>query len=292
MQSCAAATVGHAVRYVVSNMDVAGLQISVGPMVVWDSAQYLRFKNERTQPSRDLAMQLPPDDGGVKRVLDIGCGPGNSTAVLRERYPHAEVLGVDNSPEMIDAARKAHPDIDFALCDVSKPDELAALPDDFDVVFSNACIQWVPDHGRLIPELLARLRQGGALAVQTPMNYEEPIHRIIAEIVHSPEYADRLPQQREFYNLTPPEYWELLHAAATSFRIWKITYMHTLPSHEAIMDWYRGTGLRPYLQALPDDESRKAFESKVFAKVREAYPPQSDGSIIFPFPRFFFTAVK
>lgn len=261
-------------------------------MVVWDSEQYLRFKTERTQPSRDLAAQLPPDDGTVARVLDIGCGPGNSTAVLRERYPHATILGIDNSPNMIAAACAAHPDIDFALCDVSKPDELAALPRDFDVVFSNACIQWVPDHARLIPAMLGLLHEGGTLAVQTPMNYEEPIHRIIAELVHSPAYADRLPQSREFYNLTPPEYWELLHANAASFRIWKVTYMHTLPSHEAIMDWYRGTGLRPYLQALANDGERAAFASAVFDRVRDAYPTQSDGSIIFPFPRFFFAAVR
>ena len=100
-------------------MDCLWSTISVGRMVTWDSEQYLRFNRERTQPSRDLAMQLPPDGGTVRRVLDIGCGPGNSTAVLRERYPHAEILGVDSSPEMIEAARKAHPDIDFALCDVS-----------------------------------------------------------------------------------------------------------------------------------------------------------------------------
>ncbi|OXN00877.1 methyltransferase domain-containing protein [Bifidobacterium vansinderenii] len=262
--------------------------------VQWDSEQYLRFRNERTQPSRDLAMQLPTDDGTVRRVLDIGCGPGNSTAVLRERYPQARILGVDSSPEMIDAARKAHPDIDFTLCDVSKPGDLAALPHDFDIVFSNACIQWVPDHPRLIPALLGLLRHGGMLAVQTPMNYEEPIHRIIADVVHSPKYADRLPQQREFFNLTPPEYWELLHGSelTETFRIWKITYMHNLPSHAAIMDWYRGTGLRPYLQALADDGERAAFENEVFRRVRDAYPTQSDGSIIFPFPRFFFTAVR
>ena len=280
-------------------MDIVLRKISVNRMVTWDSAQYLRFRNERTQPSRDLAMQLPPDGGTVRRVLDIGCGPGNSTAVLRERYPHAEILGVDSSPEMIEAARKAHPDIDFALCDVSVESGkagdilgLADLPGDFDVVFSNACIQWVPNHRRLIPRLLGRLHKGGVLAVQTPMNYEEPIHRIIGEIVHSPAYADRLPQQREFYNLTPPEYWELLHTCAASFRMWKTTYMHTLPSHEAIMDWYRGTGLRPYLQALATDEERRTFESEVFARVREEYPVRSDGSIIFPFPRFFFTAVR
>lgn len=257
-------------------------------MVQWDSVQYLRFKRERTQPARDLAMQLPADDGTVTRVLDIGCGPGNSTAVLCERYPHAAILGVDNSPEMIAAARDAHPDIEFASCDVSC--ELDTLPHDFDIVFSNACIQWVPDHATLIPALLGLLKPGGTLAVQTPMNYEEPIHRIIAQVVRSPRFADRLSQRREFFNLTPPEYWELLHEHAQQFRMWKTTYMHTLPSHEAIMDWYRGTGMRPYLQAL-DDTDRAAFEAEVFARVCEAYPTQSDGSIIFPFPRFFFTAV-
>ncbi|WP_241520131.1 methyltransferase domain-containing protein [Bifidobacterium catulorum] len=270
------------------------LMVIVGCMVTWDSEQYLRFKTERTQPSRDLAAQLPADDGTVARVLDIGCGPGNSTAVLRERYPHAEILGVDSSPDMIDAAREAHPDIDFALCDVSEPEQLDALPHGFDVVFSNACIQWVPDHPHLIPNLLGLLREGGILAVQTPMNYEEPIHRIIAEIVHSPRYADRLPQRREFFNLTPPDYWELLHGSGlvSHFRMWKTTYMHTLPSHEAIMDWYRGTGLRPYLQALADDAERAEFEWRVFERVCDEYPTQSDGSIIFPFPRFFFTAVR
>ena len=260
-------------------------------MVEWNAEQYLRFGNERTQPSRDLAAQLPPDDGTVERVLDIGCGPGNSTAVLRARYPHAEILGVDSSPEMIAAARQTHTDMGFALCDVSDPAQLAGLGEGYDVVFSNACIQWVPDHPRLIPALLGLLRKGGTLAVQTPMNYREPIHRIVAELVHSPGYADRLPQQREFFNLTPADYWELLRAHAASFRMWTTTYMHTLPSHGAIMDWYRGTGLRPYLQALADGE-RAAFEAEVFARVREAYPVQSDGSVIFPFPRLFFTAVR
>ena len=234
-------------------------------------------------------MQLPPDDGSVRRVLDIGCGPGNSTAVLRERYPHAEILGVDSSLDMIEAACNTYPDIDFQLCDAST--QLNDLPADFDVVFSNACIQWVPDHSHLIVGLLARLKVGGVLAVQTPMNYEEPIHRIIGSIVHSPEFADKLSQQREFYNLAPPEYWELLHAHASAFRIWETTYMHTLPSHEAIMDWYCGTDMRPYLQAL-DNAGRREFEAEVFARVCEEYPTQSDGSIIFPFPRFFFLATR
>lgn len=268
------------------------VRVSVVTMMQWDSEQYLRFEAERTQPSRDLASRLPADDGSVLRVLDIGCGPGNSTAVLRERYPHAQIRGVDNSREMIAQARKSHPDIEFTLCDVSDPKQLARLPRDFDVVFSNACIQWVPDHPSLIPALMHRLRPGGTLAVQTPMNYDEPIHRIIAAVVHGPRFGAILPQQREFYNLEPDEYWELLHGRAAEFHMWMTTYMHTLPSHEAIMDWYRGTGLRPYLQALDDRDARAEFEAEIFARVRVAYPMQSDGSVIFPFPRFFFTAVK
>ena len=174
-------------------------------MVTWDSEQYLRFKRERTQPARDLAMQLPPDDGSVTRVLDIGCGPGNSTAVLRERYPHAKILGVDSSPVMIETARKTYPDIDFQLCDVSA--RLDELPADFDVVFSNACIQWVPDHPHLIPGLLARLRVGGVLAVQTPMNYEEPIHRIIGGIVFSTAPGTGSPDQTGRYYCCRKELW-------------------------------------------------------------------------------------
>lgn len=261
-------------------------------MVKWDAAQYLRFQRERTQPAIDLANTLPPDDGTVKQVLDIGCGPGNSTAVLRERYPHARIIGVDSSPDMIDRAQADHGDCDFLLCDVSDETAIEALPHQCDVVFSNACIQWVPNHQALIPRMMRCLRDSGVLAVQTPMNYQEPIHRIIGEVARSPQFVAALGgDARIFYNLTPPEYWELLHGQTGEFRIWSTTYMHTLPSHQAIMDWYRGTGMRPYLQAL-DENRRREFESMVYEQLLKAYPIQSDGSIIFPFPRFFFRAVK
>mgnify|MGYP002131004994 CR=1 FL=1 len=126
---------------------------------IWGPEGYFRDRgSDYLQAQPTAPMQLPPDDGSVTRVLDIGCGPGNSTAVLRERYPHAKILGVDSSPVMIETARKTYPDIDFQLCDVSA--RLDELPADFDVVFSNACIQWVPDHPHLIPGLLARLRVG------------------------------------------------------------------------------------------------------------------------------------
>ena len=155
-------------------------------------------------------------------------------------------------------------------------------------MFSNACIQWIPDHPALLRRMMALLRPGGVLAIQTPMNYEEPIHRIVQEVsAQWPGAAGR----RIFYNLTPGQYYDLLTECAGSFRIWLTTYYHTMRSHEAILEWYRGTGLRPYLDALPAAE-RTGFERCVFERVQAAYPPQKNGDILFRFPRFFMLAIR
>jgi len=253
----------------------------------WSSSQYLKFERERTQPAVDLAGRIELDS--PKRIIDIGCGPGNSTQVLAEKYPDAYILGVDNSANMLEAARKNCPDLEFMLCDVSQG--VAGLPKYFDVVFSNACIQWVPDHETLIPNLLGLLRPGGVLAVQTPMNYKEPIHTIIEELVNSGDWSPLFNVRRIFYNLSQGKYYDLLKEQDCSFDLWETTYLHQLDSHQAIMDWYRATGLRPYLDALPES-LREEFESQVYRRVRKAYPIQQDGRVIFRFPRFFFTAVK
>ena len=255
-------------------------------MADWDSAQYLKFEQERTQPAIDLAGRIA---GCAPRdVLDMGCGPGNSSRVLAGRFPEAQILGVDSSPEMIAAAKANHPDLEFALCDAGR--QLPSLGQGaFDVVFSNACIQWIPNHPDLLRDMLSLLRPGGVLAVQTPMNYEEPIHRIISELVAGEKWAGAFPNPRIFYNLLPGQYFDLLSELAADFVLWQTTYYHVLGSHADIMEWYRGTGLRPYLSALPDEESA-AFEADVRDRVVQAYPKQRDGRIIFRFPRFFFTA--
>ncbi len=253
--------------------------------MAWDSGQYLKFEAQRTQPARDLAARIGRE--GVRDVLDVGCGPGNSSRVLAERFPGARVRGIDSSPEMIAAARARHPDLEFSLCDAGK--ELATLGLAFDVVFSNACIQWIPDHPKLVRELLGLVRPGGVLAVQTPMNYDEPIHTIIAGLVAGEKWRGAFKQPRIFYNLRPGQYFDLLADVAAGFDLWQTTYYHVLPSHAAIMEWYRGTGLRPYLSALPEAQ-RAVFEADVLAQVVEQYPKQRDGRIIFRFPRFFFTA--
>ena len=135
-------------------------------MSSWDAAQYLKFGAQRTQPSRDLAARIPLEQ--PRKIIDIGCGPGNSTEVLRQRFPQADILGVDSSPEMIRAAAQAHPEMRFQLCDAGT--ELGTLDRDFDVVFSNACIQWIPNHPKLLREMMQLLRPGGILARSTRKN--------------------------------------------------------------------------------------------------------------------------
>lgn len=254
-------------------------------MADWNPELYLKFKKERTQPALDLAARL---ELFPAKALDVGCGPGNSTQVVAQRFPGVKLLGVDSSASMVDAARRAHPELEFLQCDVSA--QLDALPHDFDLVFSNACIQWVPDHPQLIPGLLGLLKPGGVLAVQVPVNFEEPIHQIISRTVGRAQWREKVPYHRSFYTLKPEEYFDLLAENARDFTLWETVYMHRMPSHEAIMEWYSSTGLRPYLEAAVDREAREGFYEEVYRQVKEAYPVQGNGEVIFRFPRLFFIA--
>lgn len=253
----------------------------------WNSEQYLKFKAERTQPAIDLANRITvraPTD-----IIDIGCGPGNSTEILKKRYPNAAVVGADNSETMLEAAREKYPDIEFILCDASR--DLDRFCGKFDIVFSNACIQWIPDHHKLLREMMSLLKEGGELAVQIPMNFDEPIHKIIGEIASSEKWRDKCNDPRHFYMLTPEQYYDVLSEISSDFKMWQTTYFHRMKSHSDIMEWYKSTGLRPYLEALsPVDKSE--FEKDIFTEVEKAYPKQANGEIIFRFPRLFFKAVK
>lgn len=253
----------------------------------WSSSLYLKFSAQRTQPAIDLAARIPLDNPA--EIIDIGCGPGNSTAVLRQRFPRAHIVGCDSSPDMINAAKAAYSDIDFMLADV--PSGLKGLESRFDVVFSNACIQWIPRHDELLPALMSLLKKGGVLAVQIPMNYDEPIHRIIGEIAESGEWRDKLGCPRIFHTLTQEVYFDLLSELSSDFEVWQTTYCHRMPSHDSIMEWYKGTGLRPYINALSEPDAQE-FLRQVKARVEQEYPVQKNGEIIFRFPRFFFLAVK
>lgn len=257
-------------------------------MTDWNPGQYLKFEQERTQPVYDLIARIPLPESEVKRIVDVGCGPGNSTAALKERFPNAYILGIDSSQGMIDAAKSAYPLLDFMLCDASA--SLHTLPGGFDVVFSNACIQWVPDHNVLIPALVGLLRKGGCLAVQTPMNYKEPIHIIIERLVRE-VWQDKLKGSRIFYNLEQSAYYDILSEICSTLTLWETIYFHNLRGHGDIIEWYRSTGLRPYLSALSPEDAAK-FEADVYEQLLSAYPLQANGSVIFRFPRFFFVATK
>jgi trans-aconitate 2-methyltransferase len=254
-------------------------------VVNWNSSQYLRFEEERTQPAIDLVNRIHLS--APKKVLDVGCGPGNSTQVVSRKFPDAAILGIDNSENMIETAKSNYPSFEFKTCDASK--DLDSLGNDFDLVFSNACIQWIPNHNQLIQTMMRCLKPGGILAVQIPMNYQEPIHKIIGEITISDPWRAEFPNPRIFYTLSSSEYYDLLSNLSTQFSIWETTYCHILKSHQDIIEWYRGTGLRPYLDVL-SQEKKTSFEQEVFERIVEAYPPQKNGSILFKFPRFFFTA--
>lgn len=256
-------------------------------MFSWNSNQYLKFKNERTQPAIDLANRINLDN--PQSIIDIGCGPGNSTEVLQRRFRNSEIIGIDSSAEMIAKAKSQNSDIDFICCDVN---DLFCRQEKFDVVFSNACIQWIPNHYELLKNLMNLLNDSGVLAVQVPYNQNEPIQKIIEEVTQSAKWADSFENPREKYVLNFSEYYyDLLADISRNFEIWQTTYFHKMKSYKDILEWYRGTGLRPYLEEL-DENQKSYFENDILEKVMQNYPMQSNGDIIFKFPRLFFTAVK
>ncbi|MDE7362043.1 MAG: methyltransferase domain-containing protein [Oscillospiraceae bacterium] len=256
----------------------------------WNSEQYLKFKEQRTQPAIDLAARLGgKPQGRDMEVIDLGCGPGNSTRVLKKRFPEAYILGADNSKNMIEKARKDNPDLDFVVMDISG--DLSEMHGKFDVVFSNACLQWLPNHEELLPKLFKLLRKGGTLAAQIPMNYDEPIHRIIGKVSESAKWTEKFPEKRIFGTLTQSEYFDILSGLTDDFEMWQTTYCHRMPSIESIIEWYRSTGLRTYLAALSEEEGAE-FIADISAELEREYPKQKNGEIIFRFPRFFFIAKK
>ncbi|MDE6469693.1 MAG: methyltransferase domain-containing protein [Eubacterium sp.] len=256
-------------------------------MADWNSEQYLKFKKERTQPSIDLVNRINIEN--PKRIIDIGCGPGNSTVVLKKRYPNAYILGVDFSPNMIEKAKADYPELDFMLFDATK--DFDKLDGKFDIVFSNACIQWIPNHKKLLSDMMGILNKGGIMALQIPYQFNQPMHRIVDEVASRPEWKRLIPFEKVFNILKEEEYFDLLAEIASDFSMWHTTYFHRMPSQQSIIEWYRSTGLKPYLDILSDDKKAE-FEKDVFEEVKKAYPVQNNGEVIFRFPRLFFTAEK
>lgn len=257
-------------------------------MPTWDAGQYLRFAEERTRPCRDLAARI--DVAEPNRVIDLGCGPGNSTAVLAERRPRARIEGLDSSPEMIASARAARPDLRWSVGDITA--WAAGDEGPFDVVFSNAALQWVDDHARVFPNLLRHVAPGGALAIQMPGNYDAAPHRLMRELAASPAWRGRFPADgvREWHVHDLDFYHDLLAPRVESLDLWATEYFHILPDVPAIVEWYRGTGLRPFLQALDSEKSREEFTNAWGDRLREVFPSRPNGAVLFPFRRLFLIA--
>lgn len=251
--------------------------------MVWDPATYLGFAKERTRPAADLLARVPVE--APARAADLGCGPGNSTALLCARWPGTEVEGLDISPEMLERARVSGVPARWTLADLATWE----APGAYDVVFSNAALQWLPDHASLLPRLMAAVRPGGVLAFQVPCNMAAPSHALMREVAARGPWTERLRGVREIAVLAPEEYFDILVPHAGALDVWETEYLHALRGEDPVLVWVSGTGLRPFLDRLEGTE-REGFAAAYAERLREAYPRRADGVTLLPFRRLFVVA--
>lgn len=251
-------------------------------MTDWQPERYLDFADERARPARDLLAQVPL--AAPARVYDLGCGPGNSTGLLVARYPQAQVTGIDNSPAMLEAARKACPDACFAQGDLVdwRP------PDTPDLLFSNAALQWVPHHLGVMERLAGDLPAGGVLAVQLPDNLDEPSHRHMRAAAERGPWAAKLRDAAAARDPLPGagDYYARLKPHFRRLDIWHAVYNHPLDGIQGIVSWLGTTGLRPFLAPL-DASERAAYLETYSVLLEDAYPVHADGKVLLRFPRLF-----
>jgi trans-aconitate 2-methyltransferase len=254
-------------------------------MADWDPALYTRFEAERTRPAFDLLSRVPIEK--PRLVADLGCGPGNSTALLAARWPEADVVGIDSSPAMVAEARERLPDLHFEVADLVSWQPPVAP----DLIFANAVLQWLPQHGVLLPRLMECLAPGGVLAVQMPDNLDEPSHKLMQAVAAEGAWALRLANARRPALRGLDDYYDLLAKSSSSVDVWETRYYHPMPSPAHIVEWVRATGLRPFLGPLSPEE-RTAFVSRYEQAIDAAYPVRADGRRLLKFPRVFMVAVK
>lgn len=249
-------------------------------MPEWNAGQYLKFAEERTRPCRDLVAALRIEN--IETIIDLGCGPGNSTQVLAGRWPQARIIGLDSSIPMIESARRESPSREWLIDDiVDWADNDSGL---FTLVFSNAALQWVDAHEVLLPKLLKRVSPGGALAFQIPADFDALPHRLMREV--APEGV----HVKEWHSHEPGFYYRVLSPHAARVDIWLTDYQHIVDSAESIVEWYKGSGLRPFLEAISGAEEQQKFLSAFKERLQRSYPSQPDGKVLFPFKRLFVAA--
>jgi trans-aconitate 2-methyltransferase len=256
-------------------------------MTNWNPELYLKFHAERTQPSMDLVARI--ELTAPRCIIDLGCGPGNSTQVLRARWPSAQICGLDSSPQMIEKARAEYPDADWILADAG-----SWIPENpYDLVYSNATLQWIPRHDALIARWFAAVAPGGALAIQVPANESSPLHLALLRVSEMPEWNARVASCREMITYhAPGYYYDLLASRAERISLWQTTYLHRMDNPLGLIEWYASTGMKPYLDRLDSEQERIRFQKAVLQNCIDSYPQQLDGRILFPFQRTFCIAYK
>lgn len=253
----------------------------------WNPNLYRQFEAERTRPAFDLLNRLP--NFNAEQITDLGCGPGNSTELLHHAYPQAKITGLDTSALMLEQARERLPDCHFQQTDINEWQPTQPQ----DIIFANASLQWVPDHKKLLPSLMQRLTPEGILAIQMPDNLDQPSHRLMRQVANSAEWQDtmsHLHTARENL-LTTEQYYDLLTQQGAQVDIWRTTYYHVMPSVQAIVDWLRSTGLRPFLDPL-NDEQQIIYLEQYRQLLNDIYHPRADGNRLLAFPRLFIISRK
>ena len=252
-------------------------------MADWDCDLYLKFERERAQAARDLISHIPPL--APRRIVDLGCGPGNSAAILCDYFRGAAIHGVDTSERMLEAARERAPDARFARQDFRDwaPDEPV------DLIFANSALHFASDHHRLLPRLLSFLSPGGVLAVQMPNVLQDAAHALMRMVAVDGPWAERLAPVAKSRAVigSLDDYYAWLAPNCRMVDFWQTTYVHPLDGHEAVVDWFTGSALRPFLAKLEPDET-SAFLAHYRRELEMAYTPQAHGKVLLLYPRLFF----
>lgn len=255
----------------------------------WDTNLYLKFAGQRGRPAADLVAQIELEN--PQRIVDLGCGTGTSTEQLQKRWPNADITGVDSSTDMLAKARNSHPDWKWVESSV----EAWKPSDHYDLIFSNACLHWVADHGKLFPRLFSYLAPGGALAVQMPNSYHVPAHTLMHDVAVDPRapWAEMLAGAKETISVRPVTfYYDTVRKLAGRINIWQTEYLQIMDGPEAVLDWITSTAMRRYTEALPNDELRKEFRRQCLERIRLVYPSNDQGKSLFPYFRMFIIAYR
>lgn len=252
----------------------------------WNPNLYLRFNEERTQPAIDLRNRI--DMETPQKILDVGCGPGNSTQALAQRWPAATILGIDSSVAMIEKAKADYPHVEWVVMDALN----LQYTNEFDIVFSNAVIHWIPDHESLLNKLLQALTANGLLAIQMPLYHEMPVYELVETLYHNRFPESSFDSSRAFNFHSAAYYYDILASMSCRFSLWATSYVHVMASHQQILDMIKSTGLKPYLDEIQDDAEKGAFENEVLHNLPRIYKSQRDDNVLFPFKRLFVLASK